>query len=136
MGSTSIPTIQPQTNASNTSGEVRYRATAQPTRTVCLREEFRTPLGVRKSPKNEPAVCGLSLWGFEDLAVLGRAVAAVSGLAGIGMAAALSCDRGADPRQSVRKAGDGVWDRRAEWGGRAAVRAGCRWSKPQGNDMA
>ena len=26
-----------------------------------FREEFRAPLGVRKSPRNEPAVCGLRL---------------------------------------------------------------------------
>jgi hypothetical protein len=32
--------------------------------TGCLREGFRTPLGVRKSPKNEPAGHELLLWGF------------------------------------------------------------------------
>ena len=29
-----------------------------------FREEFRTPLGVRKSPRNEPAVCGPKLMGI------------------------------------------------------------------------
>jgi hypothetical protein len=31
---------------------------------VPVREEFRTPLGVRKSPRNEPAVCGVRLMGI------------------------------------------------------------------------
>ena len=35
-----------------------------PKRSGRFREEFRTPLGVRKSPKNEPAVCGLRLMGI------------------------------------------------------------------------
>jgi hypothetical protein len=35
-----------------------------PERLFRFREEFRTPLGVRKSPKNEPAVCGLRLMGI------------------------------------------------------------------------
>jgi len=33
-------------------------------RTVHIREEFRTPLGVRKSPKNEPAGRWRLVWGF------------------------------------------------------------------------
>lgn len=32
-----------------------------------IRGEFRAPLGVRKSPKNEPAVQMQGLWGFEIL---------------------------------------------------------------------
>lgn len=35
-------------------------------RTGRCREEFRTPLGVRKSPKNEPAVNSLMLMGIAD----------------------------------------------------------------------
>jgi hypothetical protein len=35
-----------------------------PKRQDRYREEFRMPLGVRKSPKNEPAVCGLRLMGI------------------------------------------------------------------------
>jgi hypothetical protein len=33
-------------------------------RTFRFREEFRTPLGVRKSARNEPAVCGPRLMGI------------------------------------------------------------------------
>ena len=40
------------------------RALAQIMRTGWFREEFRMPFGVRKSPKNEPAVCRPGLMGF------------------------------------------------------------------------
>jgi hypothetical protein len=39
-----------------------------------LREEFRTPTGVRKSPKNEPAGRMGELWRFEDFAGYGTCV--------------------------------------------------------------
>jgi hypothetical protein len=37
-------------------------------RTGRFREEFRTPLGVRKSPKNEPAVSSRVFMGISDIA--------------------------------------------------------------------
>jgi hypothetical protein len=49
------------------------------------REEFRTPLGVRKSPKNEPAVHELWLWGF----VILEKHAAVGMAPGVSMMAGL-----------------------------------------------
>ncbi len=49
-------------------------------RTISFREEFRTLLGVRNSPKHEPAVNEQRLWGFRNLGELCGASAAVSGL--------------------------------------------------------
>jgi hypothetical protein len=49
-------------------------------RTFRFREEFRTPLGIRKSPKHEPAVNEQGLWGFRNLGESCGASAAVSGL--------------------------------------------------------
>jgi hypothetical protein len=65
--------------------ERRFPPRSLPEQPFRSREEFRMPLGVRNSSKNEPASRwrGLPrLWGFEDLAVPGWAVAAVSGLSG------------------------------------------------------
>jgi hypothetical protein len=47
------------------SGGNRLHASRSRKPPFSFREEFRTPLGVRKSPRNEPAVCGPRLWGFE-----------------------------------------------------------------------
>src|ERR1700733_3972894 len=43
-------------------------------RTLRFREEFRTPIGVRKSPRNEPAVRRWYVWGFRRWAGLERLV--------------------------------------------------------------
>jgi hypothetical protein len=74
--------------------------------TVSLREEFRTPLGVRKSPKNEPAGCRVGLWGFDDLAVQERAVAAAWGLSGTDQSGMLLIDHFPGPKRSVGKCDD------------------------------
>jgi putative transposase len=46
---------------------VRFHRRGFRKRTSRFRAEFRAPLGVRKSPRNEPAVQMLRLWGFEIL---------------------------------------------------------------------
>ena len=79
-----------------------------PERPDCYREEFRAPRGVRKSPRNEPAVCGAGLWGFEDLAVSWVMGVVFTRLLAIAVLEVLSGDRGADPRPRVGKAADGV----------------------------
>lgn len=43
---------------------VRYSRSIVPKQPFRFREEFRTPLGVRKSARNEPAVCGPRLMGI------------------------------------------------------------------------
>lgn len=68
-----------------------------PNRTVCYREGFRTPLGVRKSPRNEPAGRQRSVWGFRSLAGLG---ASATG----GEFALDSCDKGVWPSSRHRMA--------------------------------
>ena len=62
--------------------------------------------------------------------------AAVYGAAGIGIPGALYGDKDADPKPSVRKAGDGVWDGQAEQCGQADGRAGSQWPMPHGNGTA
>src|ERR1700686_4849 len=44
--------------------ECRIFRSACPKWTISFRDEFRTPLGVRKSPKNEPAGGWRAVWGF------------------------------------------------------------------------
>ena len=54
---------------------VRISPRSTPKRTGRYREGFRTPLGVRKSPKNEPAGRWRSVWGFRIWAGLERSAA-------------------------------------------------------------
>jgi len=69
---------------------VRYLSTERTKRTVRIREEFRTLLGVRKSPKHEPAVIEQRLWGFWNLGELCGASAAVFGLENTAIRAGLA----------------------------------------------
>jgi hypothetical protein len=102
---------------------------------VRFREEFRTPLGVRKSPKNEPAGCRVGLWGFDDLAVQERAVAAAWGLCGTDQSGMLLIDHFPGPKRSVDKCDDNFWGRQPDRFGRGDGHVGCGWPMPFSNGL-
>ena len=56
-------------------GFALHEPTPERTAFVRFREGFRTPSGVRKSPKNEPAVRWRSVWGFSGWPGLDRSAA-------------------------------------------------------------
>jgi hypothetical protein len=76
------------------------------------REEFRTPLGVGKSPRNEPAVCRAGLWGFDVLVVPGRAVVKRAALHRMRIRSAFPGDHDRDPGALVGVFDDGGKDQR------------------------
>jgi hypothetical protein len=79
---------------------------------VSNREEFRTPLGVGKSPRNEPAVCRAGLWGFDVLVVPGRAVVKRAALHRMRIRSAFPGDHDRDPGALVGVFDDGGKDQR------------------------
>jgi hypothetical protein len=83
-----------------------------PKPSVCIREEFRTPLGVGKSPRNEPAVCRAGLWGFDVLVVPGRAVVKRAALHRMRIRSAFPGDHDRDPGALVGVFDDGGKDQR------------------------
>lgn len=86
------------TGLSDADFEVRFSWRPAPQQTVRSRDEFRTPLGVRKSPKDEPAGRWRSVWGFRVWAMSER-----SGSAG------RSCAQIPRRRESDRAACHGLY---------------------------